>query len=297
MCILIKHSPETNFNKDDIEDFYSFNPDGMGVMYGDGNKLHVTKSLGSVEEIWNIYNDICIGRECVIHFRMKTHGNIDLINCHPYHVTDKIWLAHNGILSASNPIRKEMSDTWHLIEYVIKPIAESNIGLLFDTCFQTYIGSLIGSTNKLCYAHADGRIAIINESSGVSYKNAWLSNTYAWSANKAGFGNASYFRGNYSVYNGFAVDEPYQYMNVKTKTNHEVRRSKQKIARAAINCFKRGRLEEWCEDNPKYAGFLISEYYESDGDDLEEIVNNPKICASWIGDIIEQDLLGSAHLM
>jgi len=37
--------------------------------------------------------------ECIIHYRMKTHGDIDMDNCHPSRVTDDIWMAHNGILS------------------------------------------------------------------------------------------------------------------------------------------------------------------------------------------------------
>lgn len=293
MCILIHHSANTSFTDEMLADFYSHNPDGFGVMYGDGKKIHVTKSLGSAKEIADLYRDIAEGRECIIHYRMKTHGNIDTANCHPYRVTDDLWVAHNGVLSASNPLRKEMSDTWHLIEYVIKPIAESNPDLIFTEEWQTYCGALIGSGNKLGFAHADGRVAIINRKSGVDYMNAWLSNTYAWSATKHGFGvKTAAAQDWYTGYRGslhldYYNQEP-EYLPIRTIQEDQF--DYNKVFRKAYKAWRKGgeALIKWVEEFPEETAYLLEQWYNLGDEDMEEMIYEcPDLAAEYLNDIIE----------
>ena len=194
MCILIKHNANTVFTDELLLDFYSHNSDGFGAVYAEDGKLVVIKTLGKPDEIKAIYQETLKGRECIIHYRMKTHGDIDMDNCHPYHVTDDIWMAHNGILPMGNPIDSRKSDTWHFIEFILRPALTGNPDLLFDVDFQDYIADMIGGSNKFAFMHSSGESVIINEKAGVYHEGAWLSNTYAWSASKYGHGY-SYKRG------------------------------------------------------------------------------------------------------
>ena len=293
MCILIHHSATTAFNNEMLADFYSYNPDGFGVMYGDGKKIHVTKSLGSAKEIADLYRDIAEGRECIIHYRMKTHGNVDTANCHPYRITDELWVAHNGILSASNPLRPEMSDTWHLIEYIIKPIAETNPDLIFDPDWQKYLGALIGSSNKLGFAHADGRFAIINRKSGVEFMDAWLSNTYAWSADKygvrtvyAGYQNRGSLHYGYEDYEGW----DYGIKQLPITSKKEKQFDYHQTLRRAYKSYRKDKesMVSWVEKNPEQTEFLLTQWYQLDDDQLDEmIIEHPEQAADWLIDIFE----------
>lgn len=182
MCLLIHQPKGVTFSRAEIADFFAHNPDGFGISYGDGRTLHLLRLVGSLSEIQDAYARHAAGRECVIHFRMTTHGATNADNAHPYPITPDIAVAHNGVLAIGNPHDKGMSDTWHLVEFFLRPIALTNPDLLFDPVWGDMLGRLIGTGNKLAITHRDGRVAIINRQAGVTHKRAWLSNTYAWSA-------------------------------------------------------------------------------------------------------------------
>ena len=191
MCLLVKQPSTTAFTADFIEDVYVKNSDGFGVMYAEGGKVHVYKCLPrSAKEMLDFYVKHAEGRDCIWHARMQTHGDIDIDNCHPYMVTDDIYLAHNGILSCGNKADKTKSDTWHFIRNVMRPALTANPDLMLDDEWIAFMGELIGRGNKFGLVRADGKMAIINESAGVEFVGAWLSNTYAWSTHKFGFRSA-----------------------------------------------------------------------------------------------------------
>ena len=200
MCLLVNQPASTVFTEDFIADVFQKNGDGFGVMYAEKGKLHVYKCLPtSAADMYQFYRAHAEGRDCVWHARMQTHGDIDLDNCHPYRVTDDIWLAHNGILSTGNAADKTKSDTWHFIHNVIQPALSHNPDLMLDEAWQKMIGHIIGSGNKFGLVRADGKTVIINEQSGVNFVGAWLSNTYAWSTTKFGFRSSYQTQG----YNGY----------------------------------------------------------------------------------------------
>ena len=198
MCLLVNQPASTAFTPEFIEDVYRKNSDGFGVMYAEHGKVHVYKCLPrDAKDMVDFYQAHAEGRDCVWHARMQTHGDIDLDNCHPYRVTDDIWLAHNGILSTGNASDKTKSDTWHFIRNVLAPALTANPDLMLDMDWQKFIGSMIGTGNKFGLVRADGKTVVINESSGVNFVGAWLSNTYAWSASAFGF------RSSYQAQSGY----------------------------------------------------------------------------------------------
>ena len=122
MCLLITQSNKSPALSDAwLEDFYSYNADGVGVMYSLDNQLIVEKILPkNAEDFVHFYRNNIQGKNCAFHLRMRTHGDIDLTNCHPYEVLNRsehgidLWLMHNGILSTGNKADDKKSDTWQL---------------------------------------------------------------------------------------------------------------------------------------------------------------------------------------
>lgn len=318
MCILIHHPANVSFSDALLNDFYSHNSDGFGAMYSEGGKLVVVKTLGKPQEINALYKDALKGRECIIHYRMKTHGDIDMDNCHPYKVTDDIWMAHNGILSMGNPVDKSKSDTWHFIKYMLRPALEANPMLIFDADYQLYLEDMIGASNKFAFMHSSGESVVINYDAGVEHEGAWLSNTYAWSAHLHGHGARYKSGGNVNkYYTGWDYD-----IGVTTKYNSKSlsngaafgdyddddeyegyahydydissfgkKLNIRKITRAAYNCHKRGMkaLYDWVLTSPTKAAYLLEQSFgEKTEGEMWDLVNAyPDEAAEWIFDLFE----------
>lgn len=187
MCMLIHHSAKSHLSQKMLADMLSHNPDGFGFAYGTGKKVHVVKVPSpSLQTVYDLYAKYLRGREAMIHFRWRTHGDVDEQNTHPYEVTPGLWLAHNGVLSCVDQRDKRMSDTWHLIEDYLRPMLSKSPDLWLSPEFRTILGKFIGAQNKLAFVDARGKVALVNQASGITFQNTWFSNTYAWDAVKFG---------------------------------------------------------------------------------------------------------------
>lgn len=311
MCLMIQHSKTTNLSEELIYDIYRKNSDGFGVMWGDGDKVHVLKLLGNAKEIYDLYTEHVVGKDCVIHFRMMTHGDIDYDNCHPYMVTENVWLAHNGILSTGNAADVSKSDTWHYIRDFLRPlVAKYGEGILFDPVMHQYIEEHIGTSNKFGIVHKDGRVAILNRKSGVEHMNAWFSNTYAWSPDKFGYATfrTNYKTTSYSRYQGYGwYDDWEDTTTITTKGSAALgapinksfyERVKDEDVRLitdkAYNCYSKGmpNLRNWVYQAPEKAKKFIAYWYDQfdDFDEVSDLVDaSPEEAAEWIAEVIESD--------
>lgn len=188
MCLLTQQPASVSFTDAFLLDVYAKNSDGLGVMYAEDGKLHVYKCLpANGQDFVDFYRKHAANRDCMWHARMKTHGDIDMENCHPYSVTEDIWLAHNGVLSTGNDADHTKSDTWHFIKNVLRPALTADPNLMLDPEWVDFMGSVIGSSNKFGILRSDGASCVINRDSGVEFEKSWLSNTYAWSPSRFGF--------------------------------------------------------------------------------------------------------------
>lgn len=193
MCLLVTQPANAPALTDAwLSDFYSANADGVGVMYAQDGELVVEKILPVDEKDFiHFYRNHIEGKECAFHLRMKTHGNIDMENCHPYEVLNhsehgiSLWLMHNGVLSTGNKADETKSDTWHYIRDYLRPMLADNPEFAFHPAFSAIIGDHIGSSNKFVLMDNNGRQVTVNEDAGVYWGGLWLSNTYAWSASKS----------------------------------------------------------------------------------------------------------------
>lgn len=180
MCLIIHQPAGVQLTASLLSDIHRSNPDGFGAMYAENGRVHVLHCMDDEADICATYADHLSQRACVIHFRRQTHGRISLDNCHPYRVTNDIWLAHNGVLACSNPVVPAKSDTWHFIRYVLQPALLTAPGLLLDKGFRSCLGNLIGRGNKLALMRADGEVVIINRGSGFEHAGIWFSNDYSF---------------------------------------------------------------------------------------------------------------------
>ena len=192
MCLLITQNNNSARLSDIwLEDFYDYNSDGVGVMYAHNDQLVIEKVLPkNAHQFVAFYREHIEGKPCAFHLRMRTHGAIDLDNCHPYEVLNRaehgldLWLMHNGVLSTGNARDLTKSDTWHYIRDYLRPMLANNPDFAFSESFAQIVGTHIGSSNKFVLMDNQGRMATINRDSGVFWAGLWLSNTYAWSASK-----------------------------------------------------------------------------------------------------------------
>jgi hypothetical protein len=238
MCLLVTQSKiSPKLSHEWLKDFYSYNADGIGVMRSKNNQLIIEKILPKdADDFINFYEKHIFGFDCAFHLRMKTHGNIDLINCHPYEILNKadhgidLWLMHNGILHTDNKADITKSDTWHYIKNYLMPMLAKNPDYAFTESFNEIISDHIGSSNKFVLMDNLGRQTVINQDQGVYWAGLWLSNTYAWSASNTATETAennltlwesqilenpdkpqlNYGYYNYGSYNNYSSDYYYQ---------------------------------------------------------------------------------------
>lgn len=187
MCLIIKKPANFNFNDAWLKDFFSYNRDGFGIMYAEGGELIIDKKVPKNDKAFLKAMKKVEDKAAVIHLRMKTHGEINEANTHPYPVLNKdehgidLWMMHNGVLHVAASDTPEMSDTWHYIRDIIKPVLEVQPDMLHVPAFQELIAEHIGN-NRLAFMDNLGNVTIINEDQGTEFQGCWLSNTYAWSA-------------------------------------------------------------------------------------------------------------------
>jgi hypothetical protein len=192
MCLLVTQTKSSPILSNEwLEDFYAYNSDGIGVMWSNHGDLVIKKVLPkSADDFIHFYHSEIAGKDCAFHLRMRTHGDIDLTNCHPYEVLTRsehgidLWLMHNGILSTGNKADESKSDTWHYINDYLRPMLSANPDFAFHPSFAEIVGEHIGSSNKFVLMDNEGRQAVINQNAGVYWAGLWLSNTYAWTASK-----------------------------------------------------------------------------------------------------------------
>jgi hypothetical protein len=325
MCLLVSQPAGADFTDAFLLDVYAKNEDGLGIMYAEGGSLHVRKSLpASGKDFIEFYREHGSKRNCIWHARMKTHGDIDIENCHPYQVTADIWMAHNGILSTGNDADRAKSDTWHFIKNVLGPALTADPDLLLDLQWIDFMGHVIGSSNKFGLLRADGVTCIINRRSGVEFSNSWLSNTYAWTPSRFGFRNSQSQQkrppGDQSL--GFEDDYRNDYAPWKTmqrdwrddsrsqskrKPNHELEtelsdstvtkvtsHQLRKFVRSAYNQWLRHGLtgiEDWvCEAPSKAAQVLAHWYDDMEINEMIDLVHrDPDQAAEWIEDLFRSD--------
>ena len=188
MCIIAAKPSGTKMpDTETIRAMWRNNPDGAGYMYAKDGKIRIEKgfmkladleaSLAKTAKRVNL-DDVSV----VLHFRIKTHGEICPGNCHPFPVTRSVkalqslsscatlGIAHNGIIPIAP--RKGISDTMEYTASQLAPLYAAMPDFYRNDNAIELVRNAIQS--KLAIMNGEGEIVLIgdfNEKDGIKYSN------------------------------------------------------------------------------------------------------------------------------
>lgn len=195
MCIIAIKKKSAKFPKvETIKTMCENNPDGFAIVYHvKGGRVKSLRSLDS-NEIYKVYKKLLRHSyknvSFFMHARIKTHGTININNCHGWHSDEcSVYFAHNGILSVKN--RNDMTDSETFLRDIFTPCYLMGGWEAAERAINACIG-----TSKFVFMNESGQIKhygnYISEEDGMLYSN----NTYKedrWS-NTAMYSNNYYPR-------------------------------------------------------------------------------------------------------
>jgi len=174
MCLAIYKPSKVQPDWDALEEGFRCNSHGAGFAVAGGGSIHIHKGFFRFEEFAAAYRQFA-DKQSLVHFRLATHGSRDASMCHPFSVTPEIAMIHNGILPIDTSDDKDKSDTWHYVEYVLKPLAERDREFYSDNSIR-FLGESAISGSKFAFLRADGDWCIWNDSDGHWRDDIWYSN-------------------------------------------------------------------------------------------------------------------------
>jgi hypothetical protein len=200
MCLIIAPKEPTGklvLDADKLRSAFTQNDDGWGFMWLD--EKDGAPSLGRmrgllVDELVAAYDTLKDKPGLHLHLRTKTHGLVDVKNCHPFAVTTDTLLMHNGILRVDT-LLPDRSDTWHYAALISRRFAEhgDTNPIYFDEKWQEDTAKFFG-TSRGVFLREDGKRWICNEKYGTWYEDQWYSNTGGapWIKPKYDYSHQSY---------------------------------------------------------------------------------------------------------
>lgn len=171
MCIAIWKKEGMELTEGTINNSWNSNPHGAGFMYAEDGKIVIEKGFMTLDAFKEAYEPHKL-KECALHFRIRTHGETNAENTHPFRINEEMGLIHNGIMTnVKCDIDTKMSDTWHFVEKYMKPMHP----LWQTACFKDLVEEFIGYS-KLVIMHGDGNTEIYGEQLGYWDADCWFSN-------------------------------------------------------------------------------------------------------------------------
>ena len=178
MCIAIFKPAGEFLSEVLLKNCFNNNPDGAGFAYINTDHLGVKrikmyKSM-DFEPFYKQYlraTRIANDSPFLIHFRIKTHGEKDIANCHPFMIDNDTVFIHNGIISGVSR-HATMSDTRMFKREILRELPE---GWMYNSAIATLIEDFIGAS-KLAVLNIEGDCTIYNEKKGHWFGKCWMSN-------------------------------------------------------------------------------------------------------------------------
>ena len=180
MCIIaVKPIGEELMERRILKNCFNYNSDGMGFMWNEDGKVHISKGYMNFEEGYRVLKELdrrinLKERGLVIHFRIATSGNVDMGACHPFAIsnsdktlrtlelTTDIGVAHNGIISAYIPPKNSiLSDTQLFIKDYLYNIKEEIPNFLTNSNILFAIEKVVGS--KLAFLDGEGNVTTVGK--------------------------------------------------------------------------------------------------------------------------------------
>jgi hypothetical protein len=181
MCIAIYHNANCVLSESEIRASWNNNPDGGGFSYFDQNgDIKIEKHM-KLKQFMAAYYD-AIDKHASrspfsVHFRIATHGGVNIENCHPFMPNGGTSLIHNGIIPVLFNDKDKRSDTRVFVEEYLPRLGTTwfDDEYLFDM-----VSEYIGGSKLVVLSNLGMRDwYIINEHKGhwSSDNNYWYSNS------------------------------------------------------------------------------------------------------------------------
>ena len=218
MCLAINIPAKTELKWDLLRAAYDNNGDGFGLMYFTANDtIHIKKIVPSswqdVENVIKQYEFVLKTTNLALHFRWRTHGDIDENNSHPYMVLNTaehgrdVYLVHNGTITNAPSFDNKMSDTWHFIEYMLRPMLAAKPELLDTSEGRQALSKLMDTFSNgdrfILMDSKTGETMLVNGlHKNSEWPEVWLSNTYSLRRFSKSASTSNYAHG-YAYYSGY----------------------------------------------------------------------------------------------
>lgn len=171
MCIAIMKPKDKTISKDRLKTCCDNNKDGMGFAYVDRDRIIIKKFM-NFDDFYKAYSEVQNKSNMLIHFRIATHGKVEVNNCHPFKLNDHMALIHNGIISGYGD-KEKITDTQDFINKVIGKISYK---MWKNPSYRELVGDAIGYS-KFVVLDTNDNVYIINEDKGVWDDGIWYSNS------------------------------------------------------------------------------------------------------------------------
>ena len=165
-CIIYKPKGVQMPSLDTLSKIKKLNHNGYGFV----STNHFHKGLDYRTFLRHL-SEVSDNEDCIIHFRLATHGSVCRANCHPF-VKNDIYFAHNGVLNVY-PV-SDMTDSETAFKARIYPaISEYGYGSQEVFCL---INSFIGSSKfAMMYKGKVELYGDYTKLNGIYYSNLrWL---------------------------------------------------------------------------------------------------------------------------
>lgn len=174
MCIAILNPSGVTLKKKVLKTCWDNNTDGAGMLYLQNGVLTTYKEMDKFDDFYKHYEMVrknYRNSQVVIHFRISTHGKVDLENCHPFMINEDWGFVHNGIISNAER-HVDYSDTNMFNRNVLRKLPPDWI---HNEAMYELVSGYIGSS-KLLFLNKDNEAYIVNEDWGVWDLGCWFSN-------------------------------------------------------------------------------------------------------------------------
>jgi len=202
MCVIIELKENQMFPEKALENAVRNNPDGVGIVYLNGDDVRVERHLPEKPDPEFVMRLLEKDKDTTrfLHLRYRTRGPINKENLHPFSVinnkTNSLYLMHNGTFQVGSST-VESSDSKIFAEEVVRPILER---LKFKNGFidlDDPVVKLIFSAHVKDY----NKVLLINRGSALKLGN-WLE--YSKDGEAWDVSNLSYFNNSVRGFNGGA---------------------------------------------------------------------------------------------
>lgn len=176
MCIIILNPAKAKaIDKETFLTCWERNPHGGGIAYTTpGGTTTIIKEMERPETLYASYRKARSRypkANILLHFRITTHGDTNLTNCHPFRVDEDLVFAHNGIIHID--CLPGLSDTNTFNEQELKTAKK---GFHRSAPTRAKIKDRIGRGSKIVFLDSSNRYYIINEEAGQWNGGSWFSN-------------------------------------------------------------------------------------------------------------------------